>query len=53
MLYEHAGRAVAYGVNAAAMVVLVVSGALLARGAWNLRGAPPAVGEIVVDPVLP
>ena len=40
VLYEHAGRTAAYGVNAALMVVLVVAGALLARSAWNLRGAP-------------
>ena len=51
VLYEHAGQATAYGVSAAAMVVLVLIGVLLARGAWGIRGAP---GEVVaglpVDP---
>ncbi|MET0146855.1 MAG: MFS transporter [Ilumatobacteraceae bacterium] len=40
-LYEHAGRAAAYGTAAAAMFLLVVVGVLLARGSWRLRGAPP------------
>jgi MFS family permease len=38
-LYEHFGRATAYGVAAAAMVVLVVVGAMLARQAWSIKGA--------------
>ena len=36
------------------MVVLVVAGALLARSAWDLRGAPvETAAPVVVDPVLP
>lgn len=42
LLYEHAGRATAYGVTAGAMVLLVASGVWLARSAWNYRGAPVA-----------
>jgi MFS family permease len=38
VLYEHAGRGAAYGVAAAAMVVLVAVGATLARSAWRIRG---------------
>ena len=54
VLYEHAGRTTAYAVNAALMVVLVVAGALLARSAWDLRGAPvETAAPVVVDPVLP
>ena len=43
VLYEHFGRTTAYGVAAAAMVVLVGVGALLARQSWNIKGAitPP------------
>ena len=37
-LYEHFGRATAYGVAAAAMVVLVAVGALLARQSWRDQG---------------
>jgi MFS family permease len=39
VLYEHFGRAVAYGVSAAAMVTLVAIGVLLAGPAWRMRGA--------------
>ncbi len=39
-LYEHAGRAVAYGVSAGLMVLLVAAGVILAGPAWRLRGAP-------------
>jgi MFS family permease len=54
VLYEHAGRTTAYSVTAVLMVVLVVAGALLARSAWRLRGAPvETVVPVVVDPVLP
>jgi MFS transporter, DHA1 family, tetracycline resistance protein len=38
VLYEHAGRGAAYGVAAAAMVVLVAVGATLARSSWKIRG---------------
>ena len=38
-IYEHFGRTVAYTCCAAAMVALVVSGALLSGSAWRLRGA--------------
>src|SRR5262245_40381709 len=41
VLYEHAGRAAAYGVAAAAMVVLVAFGTTLARSAWSIRGSEP------------
>ena len=37
-LYEHAGRTTAYTVSAAMMVVLIVVGAVLARGSFALRG---------------
>jgi MFS transporter, DHA1 family, tetracycline resistance protein len=39
-LYEHVGRATAYGAAAVAMVVFVAVGATLARSAWSIRGAP-------------
>ena len=52
-LYEHAGRAVAYGVSSALMVVLVAIGATLAGSAWRLRGAPPTPEPVAVDQVLP
>jgi hypothetical protein len=38
ILYEHFGRAVAYGVSAAAMVTLVAIGVALAGPAWSMRG---------------
>lgn len=51
VLYEHAGRAVAYGVAAALMVALVVIGIALAGPAWRLRGAartaPAEVEEVL------
>ena len=36
-VYEHGGRTVAYAVSAAAMVVFVAAGAVLAGRAWHLR----------------
>ena len=48
-IYEHFGRTVAYTCCAAAMVALVVSGALLSGSAWRLRGAtttPEAVATV-------
>jgi len=45
MLYEHAGRTLAYAVAAAAMVTLVAIGVRLAGPAWRLRGTvdlPPS-----------
>jgi hypothetical protein len=48
-LYEHAGRATAYSVSAAMMGVLVLAGAILARGSFGLRGqAVPEVTEAVL-----
>jgi MFS family permease len=38
VLYEHFGRATAYGTAAVAMLVLVALGAVLGRSAWNIRG---------------
>jgi hypothetical protein len=35
------------------MVVLVVAGAVLAREAWLMRGAPVEPLATAVDPVLP
>ncbi len=37
-LYEHAGRTAAYTASAAMMAVLIVVGAILARGSFSLRG---------------
>jgi MFS family permease len=37
-LYEYFGRTTAYGVAAAAMLVLVAVGATLGRSAWSIRG---------------
>lgn len=48
-LYELVGRDVAYGAAAAAMVLLVVAGRLLAGPAWRLRDAPAA--DAKVEPV--
>jgi hypothetical protein len=39
VLYEHFGRAVAYGVSASAMVTLVAIGVTLAGPAWRMHGA--------------
>jgi MFS family permease len=49
VLYEHAGRAAAYGVAAAAMVVLVAVGATLARASWNIRGSEPRPLAVVAS----
>ncbi len=43
-LYEHAGRAAAYGVAAAAMVALVVATSVLLRGSWGLPARPASTG---------
>jgi hypothetical protein len=51
VLYEHAGRTVAYGAAAAAMVLLVAAGARLAGPAWRMRGGadvpPSGIEELV------
>ena len=51
VLYEHAGRTVAYGAAAAAMVLLVAVGARLAGPAWRMRGGadvpPSGIEELV------
>ncbi|MGI9030428.1 MAG: MFS transporter [Ilumatobacteraceae bacterium] len=54
VLYEHAGRTVAYAVAACLMVVLVAVGIRLAGPAWSMRGAavippspPSGVEELV------
>jgi hypothetical protein len=47
-LYEHAGRATAYGVSAALMAVLIATGALLARGCFGLRGGKVEPTESVL-----
>jgi MFS family permease len=39
VLYEHFGRATAYGTAAVAMLVLVAVGVLLARSSWDIRGS--------------
>jgi MFS family permease len=39
-LYETSGRGLAYGACAAAMLVLIASGAWLGRSTWRLRGTP-------------
>jgi MFS family permease len=49
VLYEHAGRAAAYGVAAAAMVVLVAVGATLSRSAWSIRGSEPRPLAVVAS----
>jgi hypothetical protein len=49
VLYEHFGRAVAYGTAAGVMVVLVAVGALFAGPAWHQRGAPDTGGRLGVD----
>ncbi len=49
VLYEHAGRAAAYGVAAAAMVVLVAVGATLCRSAWSIRGSEPRPLAVVAS----
>jgi hypothetical protein len=59
VLYEHFGRAIAYGVSAVAMVTLVAIGVRLAGPAWRIRGpstqpAPLACStEGHVQPVAP
>ena len=60
-LYEHAGRTSAYAVSALMMVVLIVVGAVLARGSFALRGgsvdAEPGesvlTGTATVSPASP
>ena len=60
-LYEHAGRTSAYTVSAVMMVVLIVVGAVLARGSFALRGggvdAEPSesvlTGTATVSPASP
>jgi MFS family permease len=49
LLYEHAGRGTAYGVAAAAMVVLVAIGATLARSSWSIRGSEPQPLAVVAS----
>jgi MFS family permease len=49
VLYEHAGRAAAYGVAAAAMVVLVAVGVTLARASWSIRGSEPRPLAVVAS----
>ena len=49
VLYEHAGRAAAYGVAAAAMVVLVAIGVTLARASWRIRGPEPRPLAVVAS----
>jgi MFS family permease len=49
VLYEHAGRTAAYGVAAAAMVVLVAVGVTLARSSWSIRGAEPRPLAVVAS----
>jgi hypothetical protein len=39
VLYEHFGRATAYGTAAVAMLVLVAVGVVLARSSWDIRGS--------------
>jgi MFS family permease len=59
VLYEHFGRAVAYGVSAAAMVTLVAIGVTMAGPAWRMRGAAAAPASLAcsteghVQPVVP
>ena len=50
VIYEHAGRTVAYAVAAALMVALVAIGVRLAGPAWRLRGtaATPPVGVVEI-----
>lgn len=47
VLYDHFGRAVAYGVSAVAMVTLVVIGVLLAGPAWWMRGVVAGPAPLV------
>jgi MFS family permease len=49
LLYEHAGRGTAYGVAAAAMVVLVAIGVTLARSSWSIRGSEPQPLAVVAS----
>jgi MFS family permease len=49
VLYEHAGRGTAYGVAAAAMVVLVAIGVTLARSSWSIRGSEPQPLAVVAS----
>ncbi len=49
LLYEHAGRGAAYGVAAAAMVVLVAIGVTLARSSWSIRGSEPRPLAVVAS----
>jgi MFS family permease len=45
IVYEHAGRTVAYGVVAAVMVVLTCVGLWLARDSWSLRHPVDGIGD--------
>ncbi len=48
VLYEHGGRTIAYAAAAAAMVLLVVTGAWLAGPAWRMRGEAPSMPPVGV-----